>query len=53
MDFADLVGSAGVVQNSFRSCGFTGINVRHDADIAHLLQWNGAGHNLLGLSYQR
>jgi hypothetical protein len=37
MHFTDFVRTAGVVQNPFgRSC-FTGIDVRHDADIAHFL----------------
>jgi hypothetical protein len=35
MHFADLVGPAGVVQHTFRSGGFTGIDVGHDADVSH------------------
>ncbi len=35
--FTDLVGTARVVQDAFGRGGFTGIDVRHDADIAHFL----------------
>ncbi len=35
MHFADLVGPARVVQHTFRSGGFTGIDVGHDADVSH------------------
>jgi hypothetical protein len=38
MHFADLVRLAGVIENALRGCGFAGINVRHDADIAHFLE---------------
>jgi len=34
MDFADLVGPAGVIQDSFGGRSFTGVNMGHDADIA-------------------
>ena len=37
MHFADLVGAASVVEDALRRGGFASINVRHDADIAHLL----------------
>ena len=36
MDLADLVGLARVVQDSLGGSGLTGIDVGHDADVAHL-----------------
>ena len=41
MHFADFVSSAGVVQDAFRSCSLTGIDVGHDADIPHFVHWHG------------
>jgi hypothetical protein len=38
------VGSAGVVEDALGRCGFTGIDVGHDADISHFMQWNRACH---------
>jgi hypothetical protein len=35
MHFADLVRAARIVQNTFRSRGFAGIDVGHDADVSH------------------
>jgi len=37
MDFANFVRAPGVIKDAFSSRGFTGINVGHDADIAHAL----------------
>lgn len=37
---ADLVGLASVVKNTLRGCGLAGINVRHDTDVAVLIQWS-------------
>ena len=34
MHLTDLISAAGIVQNTFRGRCFTGINMRHDADIA-------------------
>jgi hypothetical protein len=34
MHLADTVGLAGIEQNTLGSCGFSGIDVGHDADIA-------------------
>ena len=34
MHFADLIGLAGVVEDTFGSRGLAGIDVGHDADIA-------------------
>src|SRR6201999_634665 len=33
MDFADLMRATGVIEDAFRSRGFTGIDVSHDADV--------------------
>ena len=44
MHFADLVGLAGVIENALRSGGFAGINVRHDADVAHFLECYSSCH---------
>jgi hypothetical protein len=44
MHFADLVGAASVIEDAFRSGGFAGIDVGHDADISHPLNWNSACH---------
>jgi hypothetical protein len=35
MHFTDLMGPACVIQDALGCGGFTGINVGHDADIAH------------------
>jgi hypothetical protein len=34
MNFAQPVGNSGVKQDALRGSGFTGVNVRHDADVA-------------------
>ena len=47
MDFTNLVRAAGVIQDALRRSGFTGIDVRHDADIAHFFERYGAGHKSL------
>src|SRR5690606_6775111 len=44
VDFADLVGLAGVVEDAFGRGGLAGIDVRHDAEIAIALQRIFAGH---------
>ncbi|EAQ30599.1 hypothetical protein NAP1_07465 [Erythrobacter sp. NAP1] len=44
--FADLVGLAGVVEDTLGRGGLAGIDVRHDADIAIALQRIIAGHNI-------
>ena len=38
VDLTDLVGLAGVVKDSLGGRGLTGINVGHDADVAHVLE---------------
>jgi hypothetical protein len=34
MDLADLVGTAGVIENALTRRGFARVDVRHDADVA-------------------
>ena len=49
VDFANLIGTARVIENALRGCGFPGINVRHDADIAHFLECYCTGHKTSSL----
>ena len=42
-----LVGAAGVIENAFSGSGLPGIDVGHDADIPHPLDWNAAWHKRL------
>src|SRR5581483_628706 len=51
--FADLVGPPGVIENALRSGGFTGIDVRHDADIAHFLKWYCSCHTSIPRAHAR
>ena len=44
MDFADLVALAGVIEDAFGRRGLAGIDVRHDAEVAVVLDRMGAGH---------
>ncbi len=44
MDLADLVALAGVIEDSLRSRGLPGIDVRHDAEIAVVLDFMNARH---------
>jgi hypothetical protein len=44
MHLADFVGPAGVIENTFRGGRFAGIDVSHDADVAHFLEWDSASH---------
>src|SRR4029077_18544032 len=44
MDFANLVGAAGVIEDALGRGGLTGINVGHDPDVAHLLEWGCSCH---------
>ena len=54
VDLAHLVGAAGVVEDALGRRRLAGIDVRHDADVACLLQGEAAGHGsgllFLGLS---
>nr|GFD59376.1 hypothetical protein [Tanacetum cinerariifolium] len=45
MDLADLVGLAGVIKNALGGGRLAGIDVRHDADVAILLERMAAGHD--------
>ena len=47
MNFADLVGTAGVVEDAFSRSGLAGIDVGHDADVPHSLDWYRTRHKLL------
>ncbi len=38
MHLADLVGKTGIEENTFRSGGFTGIDVSHDTDVAGIFK---------------
>ena len=44
MHFADLVGFAGVIKNALSGRGFPRIDMRHDADIAIVLDGSLTGH---------
>ena len=44
MDFADLVGLAGVIEDALGRGGLAGVDVRHDADVAVALDGMAAGH---------
>jgi hypothetical protein len=44
MDLADLVAFAGVVEDTLRSRGLSGIDVGHNAEIAVVFDLVGAGH---------
>src|ERR1051326_5229970 len=39
VDLADLVGAPRVIEDAFSCSGLAGIDVGHDADVAHLLEW--------------
>ncbi len=41
VDFADLVGDAGIVENPFGGGGLAGVDVGHQADIANFVHRNG------------
>ncbi len=44
MHFTDLVRAPRVIQDAFRGCGFTGIDMSSDADISHPLEGYSACH---------
>jgi hypothetical protein len=44
MDLSDFVCFTRVIEYSFCGCGFTGINVGHDADVPHFFKWYGTSH---------
>ena len=49
MDLAYAVNAARIEQDAFRCCGFTGVDVRHDADIANLFKRMASGHGMRDL----
>ena len=49
MDFADLVGLAGVEEDTLRRRRLAGIDMRHDADIAIALRADSRGPCVFGL----
>src|SRR5690606_4216455 len=51
MDLADLVGPAGVIQDSLGRRRLPGIDVGHDADVAISIEGRGAGHETNSLGY--
>ena len=44
VDFADLMGLAGIIQDAFGGRGLTGVDMRHDAEVAVVLDGVNAGH---------
>ena len=44
VDLAHLVGAAGVVEDALGRRRLAGVDVRHDPDVAGLLEWEGAWH---------
>ena len=46
MHFADFIGLAGIIQDTFRSGRLAGINMGHDADIAVIFERMAACHSL-------
>jgi hypothetical protein len=46
VNLADFVRPAGVIKDTFSRGGFPGINVSHDADVAHFLERDSASHKL-------
>ena len=50
VDFADLVGLAGVIEDALGRRRLAGIDVRHDADVAIAFERMAAGHVRLSLA---
>jgi hypothetical protein len=46
MDFADLVGLAGIIEDALGRRRLAGVDVRHDADVTIALERMAAGHDL-------
>ena len=44
MDFSEAMGAAGVEQDALRASRFSGIDMRHDTDVAHVRQRHFARH---------
>jgi len=53
MHFADLVVDAGVEEDPLGGGGFAGIDMGHDADIAHPFYWCLTSHLKISVIYQR
>ncbi len=53
MHFADLVALAGVIEHALGRRGLAGIDMGHDAEIAIVFEWVGAGHDSSPARYQR
>jgi hypothetical protein len=54
MDFADLMGLAGVIEDALGGRGFAGIDVRGNSDVPVILERGCTGHGLNSLyAYQR
>src|SRR5258708_4059888 len=51
VDLADLVGAPGVIEDAFSRSGLAGIDVGHDADVPHFLNWYRACHFLPPTAY--
>src|SRR6202012_3936023 len=45
MDFADLMGLAGIIENALGRGGLAGVDMRGNADIAITFERSGASHN--------
>src|SRR6185312_9454852 len=45
--FADLVALAGVIEDALRSRGFAGVDMRHDTEVAVVLDGMLAGHGAI------
>ncbi len=44
MHFADFMALAGIIEDTFRRRRFTGVNMRHNAEVTVVLDRMGAGH---------
>jgi hypothetical protein len=53
MDFADLVGLAGVVKDTLGRGGLAGVDMGHDAEIAIAFERMAAGHDASPLPAHR
>src|SRR5690606_2465160 len=53
MDFADLVGLAGIIKDTLGRGGLTGVNMRHDTEIAIAFERMAAGHDRYSVAAMR
>ena len=49
MNFADLMVYTGIIQDTFRGCGFTSIDVCHDADVSCFFKRKFSAHDFFSL----